>query len=317
MFSNKSDNVTTPSILLIVVFFGKWPDWFPAFIVSCRANSTINWLIFTDCDGPQYAPPNVRFLKSSREEIRELTEKRLNMQVALPNNRKLCDLRPAYGVVFSEYIEHYDFWGYCDIDVIWGDIRSFYDTVILQGHDVISARQNRLAGHFSLLRNTPEINLAFLNHPQLEEIMKSPDYRWFDEQGFSDLIASKFTETGLRVLWDKYRVNFVNPMDNYPSILSWIDRFQWRNGKLYSWFEQDSEIMYLHFMNWKDTLQWCCPKIGQNIKSFKISFSSIETESDSPPFSYRFKSRCKSLMKPKYYLLYVIRSARRIINPKL
>ena len=33
------------------------------------------------------------------------------------------DLRPAYGVLFEEYLDGYDFWGHCDLDVLFGRIR--------------------------------------------------------------------------------------------------------------------------------------------------------------------------------------------------
>jgi hypothetical protein len=268
----------------------------------------------TDCDVPQGAPENIRFLKSSREEIGKLAEKSLDMKVSLSSNRKLCDLRPAYGVIFDDYIKSYDFWGYCDIDVIWGDIRSFYNENILKNYDVVSARKNRMAGHFSLLRNTPEINLAFRAHPQLEEIMKTTAYCWFDERGFSDLIASKAKENGLRVLWDKYRVNFVNHVDKYPSVLSWLDRFRWDNGKLYSKADQGSEIMYLHFMNWKNTLNWCSISNSKNISSFNISFSHISTQGHYPNLRYRISSLIYTFKKPKYFLIYFYRNFFRAVN---
>ncbi|WP_371417607.1 DUF6625 family protein [Anabaena sp. UHCC 0187] len=35
-------------IAIIIVYFGQWPVWFPAFLESCRYNSSVNWLFFTD-----------------------------------------------------------------------------------------------------------------------------------------------------------------------------------------------------------------------------------------------------------------------------
>ena len=34
---------------------------------------------------------------------------------------KLTDFKPAYGEIFQDYIIQYDFWGFTDIDLIYGD----------------------------------------------------------------------------------------------------------------------------------------------------------------------------------------------------
>jgi hypothetical protein len=265
------------SILLIVVYFGRWPIWFPAFLITCERNASINWLIFSDCEAPPSAPLNVQFVKSTLDEIRGLAEEKIKIKVSIPNNRKLCDIRPAYPVIFDDYIQNYDFWGYCDIDVMWGDIRSFYDKTTLKKYDVISSRKGRMAGHLSIIRNIPKTSRAFEEYQEYKDIMESPDHHWFDEKGFSDVIERKIERDGLRVLWDKYRVNFVEAPDELPSILSWLDRYKWNDGKLYSTCENNREIMYLHFMNWKNSLSWCSIDYGDEISSFKINYNSITT----------------------------------------
>ena len=47
----------------------------------------------------------------------------------------------------------YDFWGYCDIDLIFGNIRKFITDDILDKYDKILSR-----GHFTLFRNKDSIN---------------------------------------------------------------------------------------------------------------------------------------------------------------
>ena len=59
------------SIALIVPYFGKWPIWFEAHLLSIEANKTINWLFFTDCEIPDVYPKNIRFIKTSLQEINE------------------------------------------------------------------------------------------------------------------------------------------------------------------------------------------------------------------------------------------------------
>jgi len=41
------------------------------------------------------------------------------------------------GLIFEDYVAGYDFWGHCDLDVVWGDIRKFLHTRILSDSDII------------------------------------------------------------------------------------------------------------------------------------------------------------------------------------
>jgi len=48
---------------------------------------------------------------------------------------KLCDFRTAYGFVFRNWIKNYDLWGYCDNDLLFGNIRAYIDETILNDYD--------------------------------------------------------------------------------------------------------------------------------------------------------------------------------------
>lgn len=62
-----------------------------------------------------------------------------------------------YGFLFEDEIKNYDFWGHCDVDLIFGDIRHFITEEVLSNYDRILSR-----GHFSLYRNNDECNRFFL-----------------------------------------------------------------------------------------------------------------------------------------------------------
>lgn len=64
------------------------------------------------------------------------------MPVAIPNSYKLCDFKPTYGLIFSEYIAKYDFWGMGDIDVIYGNIRDFITEDVLNNNDIITVKHD-------------------------------------------------------------------------------------------------------------------------------------------------------------------------------
>ena len=46
------------------------------------------------------------------------------------------------------------FYGWCDTDLLFGDIRSVYTDEILARYDVLSTHADRISGHFALFRNT-------------------------------------------------------------------------------------------------------------------------------------------------------------------
>src|SRR5262245_34864867 len=82
------------TIRLVVVYFGGWPPWFPAFLHSCRFNPQVDWLILSDAAPPPDAPSNVRFLPLSMKEFAERAARTLGLPIAFDNARKVCDFRP-------------------------------------------------------------------------------------------------------------------------------------------------------------------------------------------------------------------------------
>lgn len=43
--------------LLIVLWFGKFPNYFELYLDSCSHNRSWNWMIFTDQDVDEYSVP--------------------------------------------------------------------------------------------------------------------------------------------------------------------------------------------------------------------------------------------------------------------
>ena len=68
----------------------------------------------------------------------------------------LCKYRVVYHELFKENISGFDFWGFCDCDLIFGNLRYFITDEILDKYDKISWR-----GHLTLFKNNPKINNAY------------------------------------------------------------------------------------------------------------------------------------------------------------
>ena len=137
------------SIAYIIPYFGLFPNMFPLWLISCRNNPTVDWLIFTDDKRSFDYPINVHVTYMQFVELKGLVQSRFDYKINMENPYKLCDYRIAYGDIFSDYLTGYDFWGYCDIDLIWGDIRHFLTADVLEKYDKIGFQ-----GHSTLIKNT-------------------------------------------------------------------------------------------------------------------------------------------------------------------
>jgi len=186
------------SVAIFVPYFGKLPNYFPLWLRSCRYNPTIDWFIFTDDQTPFDYPPNVHVEYKSFEDTRSTFQQHYKFAVALHKDaHKLCDFKVAYGDIFSGYCRGYDFWGYCDIDLVFGNIRNFITEDILNNHDRIFS-----LGHLSLFRNTDRITHLYRNtingEPAFEKVFSSAKHYAFDERG-PFTIQAICLENGIRV----------------------------------------------------------------------------------------------------------------------
>lgn len=153
-------------VKIIITYFGKFPETMDTFLYSCKNNPEFEWLIFTD-DTIENPPANVKIITSTLAVIRTLIEKKLNMKIALKAPYKLCDFRPTFGIIFEEYLMGCDFWGYGDIDLVYGNLSQFITDELLGKYDKIYP-----CGHLSLIKNEQKYNLAYL-----KETPDSLDYR--------------------------------------------------------------------------------------------------------------------------------------------
>lgn len=179
-------------------YFGKWPNYFQFWLTSCAYNPDIDFFFVTDIDTKQYTiPNNVKFIKKSFDELKLLIQQKFNNLthkgggVFLDRPYKLCDFKTAYGYIFEDIFKHYEYWGYFDIDTIWGDILSF-----IPNNESNKWLKIFPCGHLSFIRNTEPYNKAFelVNGKGLvtwEEAFTTPQSHYFDEHGgFSPLFKS-------------------------------------------------------------------------------------------------------------------------------
>ena len=177
-------------ILMLMPYFGKWPEWMNLFIESCKYNPTIDWIFFTDCGRPENKAKNVKYVKMGLKMFNKLASIRLGISIDIKSNFKLCDFRPTYGKIFEDYLNGYDYWGWGDIDLIYGDLRRFFNEKIMK-YDIISTSPTIISGPLSLLKNSPEIINLYSSIKDWKGKLKNKECIIFDENYFSAFILKK------------------------------------------------------------------------------------------------------------------------------
>jgi hypothetical protein len=179
------------SIGVLICYFGEFPWYFEYFIHSCRYNPSIDFLIVTDnFNYRTELPGNVKFVFKSLEDINQLASQKLGIKVNIEFAYKMCDFKPAYGLIFSDLLAKYDFWGQSDIDVIYGDIREFMTDELLEEYNFVSIRHDYTTGCFALYENNAFINNIFKRSKDFTKVFSSNIHYCFDECSFAhDLLS--------------------------------------------------------------------------------------------------------------------------------
>lgn len=136
-------------IILIIPYFGAFNNYFELWLESAKKNSRVDFLIVTDNNKLQELTCNIIWKEMNFQEIIEkINEIVCEFKPKIKEPYKLCEYKPLYGKIFKEYIMGYEFWGYCDIDLIFGNFDSFINEKKLEKFDKFYNR-----GHLTFYRN--------------------------------------------------------------------------------------------------------------------------------------------------------------------
>lgn len=252
------------SICIVIPYFGKWPFWINFFIESCRFNPTVNWLIYTDCGLIDDCPENVELISITFGDYCSFVSNKLDINFKPTNPYKLCDIRPAYGLIHEKELAGYHFWGFGDIDLIYGNIRHFLTENRLSQKDVFSNHSTRISGHLCLVRNLYDLRRAYQKIPHWRQKFTSQQHLAIDEKDFSKLfLRHKNSPQIIKMLAAKLdpwlnRAEFIEAFTTPNARIAWIDgsynfpkKWTWSNGMLTNDLDSNREFMYFHFYSWK------------------------------------------------------------------
>lgn len=247
------------SIAVIVTWFGTLPPYFSAWIESAERNSDIDFLIFSDCDIVSESA-NIKFSRMSLADTIKMFESKLNRNINIKNSYKFCDCRAFFGLAYADYLKNYDFWGYCDIDLVFGDIREFltddilskYDRFYQYGHLCIFRNCERMNHLYDLPGGIYKENEIFLGeakttleeHLGLNRICEKNDISWYTQVDFADF-AIKYP----------YRLEAKHGVQNYANQI-----FVWHNGEAKRFYRNNGKVeedkyIYMHWQKRKPVIE--------------------------------------------------------------
>lgn len=307
-----------PRILVHAVYFGPLPPCFPLWLHTCADNSRLDWLLTTDQPLPAAGlPPNVRLQSCTLAEFQDRLRRTLQLPIPAFAPYKLCDFRPTWGLVCAEHNRGYDYWGHCDLDVLWGDLAAHFRRVGVPRYDRVLT-----CGHLSLYRNDPRVNHAFqLRHPdpqfQWHQVLTEPVTRplaTFDEhQGINRILrhhgfAVYDREADVADLHTSYPDHFLVHGPNYA-----CQAFGWDEGRVFQYYARRGrvrrrELLYLHFQKRLGTplpssvpLERACLLLTQNgIRLLAQPPSLADLRAANPRHTFFpwlvFKGRCRRFL---------------------
>lgn len=295
-------------IAQIIPYFGKLPEWIDLYFYSCSRNPMVDFIFYTDCDCyPPQGCNNLIIRRLSYDEYKELVSKRLGIEFNPQNAYKLTDLKPFLGLVHKEELSGYDWWGFGDIDLVYGDMSLLLNKENLSKYNLLTTHNYHIAGHCTFMRNNDYYRNLCLKIKDWETRLPASKHYGFDEGEWSRLLYPmiKWPLT----IYDKilkriYPKCFNLFMDHANSVINRSELFKeyetslapkagevWRydvnEGRVYS--PTGKQLPYLHFLFFKktqylETENYWRPgyyKLNKNIADYRrilIDYSTIKGE---------------------------------------
>lgn len=181
----------------VCCYFGQWPNYFAFWLKSCSYNTEIDFFLVSDIPTEGYEiPENVHIVRRSFADVQQLIQSKFpEIKVSVDRPYKLCDFKTAYGYIFDDLFAGYQYWGFFDIDTIWGNIVKF-----IPNNDDSHIVKILPCGHLCFIRNIAPYNKIYELVNEVagtpcrnnmlgktvsvwQDCFSSPDSHYYDEEG--------------------------------------------------------------------------------------------------------------------------------------
>ena len=272
-------------ICFLIPQFGVLPNYIHYFIHSASyRNSTIDFYFFTD-QKIKFSKfiQNVFVVNLTFKAFNELACKKLNHSFVIHNAYKLCDLKPMYGLILEDYIKSYSHWGYCDYDIILGDVEKMLSINNFIDYEIFCVQQSYASGPFQIYKNEKKCNELFKKSSSWKTVLNEKSNQLFDEAG--DVIREIWKGKDIKeckgkiismthLLKDEALMESLKIKVHMKELIK--EDFQdntgltFKQGKLVS-SKTQNEIYIYHFMNRKNRILFNDHLFSKEINQFQFT----------------------------------------------
>ena len=207
--------------LLLAPWFGPLPTWYRLWFDNISRLGQFGFDVYVTQDGFDF-----------NRRVKDI----LGIENAIGDDgRKVCDYRCAFGLLYADLLDGYEWWGTTDLDMVYGRVENWVTDDFLGDIDLHSNHPTYVSGPWSLYRNTPPVNELFTHYSDWRGELENPRTTGWVETSFSRLLEDS-------LLGYSYTNWQTKNLDNF-------DRLHWDGERL---MEGREEVMVAHFRRTKE-----------------------------------------------------------------
>lgn len=149
---------------------------------------------YLSLDSQSEIPANVRVERYTYSQLSALVSRRLKINVEFSSewSYKLAEYKPTFGHLFEDHLinsrtgKSYDWWGYADLDLVWGNISHFSGLFASpEVYPIVHSGWRAPRGMAAFFANKPWTRLLYRQDPMYLHLLQNSTYMNLDENGVS------------------------------------------------------------------------------------------------------------------------------------
>jgi len=227
-------------ILLISIYLGELKQYINFFLNSLKNCLKYDFILLTNDDNvyKYQIPNNLKIIFINISCFNKLVFETMNLSYDFNiKTYKLCDFKPWYGIILNEHTSKYDYWGHCDLDIIFGNIDLIYDDIFNYDVYTFDDGYGRLYGPLTIYKNSTNINKLLIDKKsEIKDLLEHSNIYIIDEI----MIFEDLSNNNLKIFKNKKHLTSKNVKNN-------IIKFE--NNKIYM---NNYEYYILHYSKYKN-----------------------------------------------------------------